>query len=459
MLFDQYLHLHSWVLYTVMRLPDLSTTAISNSDVPSVVSLKRKHSDCRSVSQMKYVLFLVPSFPLYYALYRIFECVVVSSWLFFTSGDDGNSETKPEIYKALNKPKLEEEEELATFHHESRSPSNNTTVDIFSIVKGTGRRKNLMRSNPTDKSSEGENAAGLRVKKIKRTPEDEQESLVLVEKLRKEIREAVRNKSMEDITENQFDPKLLAAFRAAVAGPKTDEAPRKISALAVKAKKLMLQKGKVRENLTKKIYADLNGKRKSAWHRDCEVEFWKHRCIQSRKPEKIETLKSVLSLLKKKPGDAKTNFSSETPQASNPILSRLYLADTSVFPRNDNLKPLLAPKEMGNSQNNAKPTEANKTLPKISDAKGSRLKAVGSKLNSGNKQSDGQPNLTSSNSKEMFDIPDDLKKDKRKWALQVLARKKALAGNNSTQDREGSPELKGNYPLLVCNSCHLLCCF
>ncbi|KAG7557381.1 Zinc finger RING-type [Arabidopsis suecica] len=395
---------------------DLSTTAISNSDVPSVVSLKRKHPDC--------------------------------------SGDDGNSETKPEIYKALNKPKLEEEEELATFHHESRSPSNrspsnNTTVDIFSIVKGTGRRKSLMRSNPTDKSSEGENAAGLRVKKIKRTPEDEQESMVLVEKLRKEIREAVRNKSMEDITENQFDPKLLAAFRAAVAGPKTEEAPRKISALAVKAKKLMLQKGKVRENLTKKIYADLNGKRKSAWHRDCEVEFWKHRCIQSRKPEKIETLKSVLSLLKKKPGDAKINFSSETPQASNPILSRLYLADTSVFPRNDNLKPLLAPKEMGNSQNNAKPTEANKTLPKISDAKGSKLKAAGSKLNSGNKQSDGQPNLTSSNSKEMFDIPDDLKKDKRKWALQVLARKKALAGNNSTQDREGSPELKGNYPLLA----------
>jgi hypothetical protein len=382
-------------------------------------------------------------------LCRIFECVVVSSWHFFTSGDDGNSETKPEIYESLNELKLEEEEELTTVHHESRSPSNNTTVDIFSIVKGTGRRKNLMRSNPTDKSSEAENAAGLRVKKIKRTPEDEKESMVLVEKLRKEIREAVRNKSMEDIRENQFDPKLLAAFRAAVAGPKTGEAPRRSSALAVKAKKLMLQKGKVRENLTKKIYADLNGKRKSAWHRDCEVEFWKHRCIQGRKPEKIETLKSVLSLLKNKPADTKTNFSSETPQASNPILSRLYLADTSVFPRNDNLKPLLAPKEMGNSQNNGKPTEASKTLPKISAAKGSSVKAAGSKLNSGNKQSDGQPNLTSSNSKEMVENPDDLKKDKRKWALQVLARKKALAGNNSTQDKEGSPELKGNYPLLA----------
>ncbi|KAL1191866.1 hypothetical protein V5N11_007558 [Cardamine amara subsp. amara] len=388
----------------------LSSTAISNSDVTNVISLKREHSDC--------------------------------------SGADDNSETKPVISESLHIPKLEEKEELATIHYECRSPSNNTTVDIFSIVEGTGRKRNLMRPNPTDKSSEGENA-GLRVKKIKRTPADDKESLVLVEKLRKEIREAVRNRSMEDISTNQFDPKLLAAFRAAVAGPKTDEAPTKLPALAVKAKKLMLQKGKVRENLTKKIYADLNGKRKSAWHRDCEVEFWKHRCIKTRKPEKIETLKSVLSLLKKKPTDTKTKISFETPQASNPMLSRLYLADTSVFPRNDNLKPLLAPKETGNSQNNAKPTEADKTLPKISDAKGSSSKATGSKLNSGNKQSDGQSNLTSSNSKEIFENSEELKKDKRKWALQVLARKKALAGNNSTEDKEGSPELKGNYPLLA----------
>ncbi|CAH2071033.1 unnamed protein product [Thlaspi arvense] len=374
----------------------LSSTSISNSDVASVVSLKRKHTDF--------------------------------------SGNDDNSETKAEIAEPLIKPKHEEMEEKATIHHESSSPSNNTTVDLFSIVKGIGRKKKLTR--PDTKSSEGENAVGLRVKKIKRTPEDDKESLVLVEKLRKEIREAVRNRSMEDITKNQFDPKLLAAFRAAVAGPKTDEAPRKIPALAVKAKKLMLQKGKVRENLTKKIYADPNGKRKSAWHRDCEVEFWKHRCIETRKPEKIETLKSVLSLLKKKPADGKTNVSSEAPQASNPILSRLYLADTSVFPRNHDMKPLLASKETGTSQNNAKTKEADKTLPKISDVKVSSSKAAGSKTNPGNKQS-------------ILEDSEDLKKDKRKWALQVLARKKALAGNNSSEDKGGCPELKGNYPLLA----------
>ncbi|KAJ4870696.1 Uncharacterized protein Rs2_09511 [Raphanus sativus] len=376
----------------------LSSTAVSNSDVASVASLKRKHSDC--------------------------------------SGDDDNSKTKAEIAERLVKPKLEEIEEKATIQHESISLSNNTPVDIFSIVKGFGSKKKPTLPKTTDKSSEGENAVGLRVKKIKKTPEDEKESLVLVEKLRKEIREAVRNKSVEDIRKDQFDPKLLAAFRAAVAGSKTDEAPRKLPALALKAKKLMLQKGKVRENLTKKIYADSNGKRKSAWHRDCEVEFWKHRCMKAGKPEKIETLKSVLSLLKKKPADAETNVSSEAPQASDPILSRLYLADTSVFPRNHDIKPLVGAKETGISQNNAKTTGVDKTLPKSSDVKGSSSNAAGSKINSGSKP-------------PIFENPDELKKDKRKWALQVLARKKALAGSNSSEDKEGSPELKGSYPLLA----------
>lgn len=40
------------VLHDVLCLPALSSTAVSNSDVASVASLKRKHSDCRLVSQM-----------------------------------------------------------------------------------------------------------------------------------------------------------------------------------------------------------------------------------------------------------------------------------------------------------------------------------------------------------------------------------------------------------------------
>ncbi|CAN8246537.1 unnamed protein product [Cochlearia groenlandica] len=412
------------------------------SDVASVISVNRNHSDCRSVPQMESFFYLVPT------CIKDLNVLYFFCGIFFISGHDDTRETEGKIAEPLSKPKLEEMEEIATIHHESRSPSNNTNVDIFSIVKGSERKQGIKRT-PADKSSEGENAAGLRVKKIKRTAADDKESLVLVDKLRKEIREAVRNKSMEDIRKNQFDPKLLAAFRAVVSGPKNSDVPRKIPALSVKAKKLMLQKGKVRENLTKKIYADSNGKRRSAWHRDCEVEFWKHRCLTTGKPEKIETLKSVLNLLKKEPADAETKISAEATQASNPILSRMYLADTSVFPRNNDIKPLLALKETGNLKNNAKTAEVDKILPKSSNAKGSISKAAGSKLNLGSKQSDGLPNFVSSNSKELIENLDELKKDKRKWALQVLARKKALAINNSTEEKEGSPELKGNYPLLA----------
>ncbi|KAJ6341655.1 hypothetical protein OIU78_009749 [Salix suchowensis] len=149
------------------------------------------------------------------------------------------------------------------------------TSDIMSVVKGVGRRtlKGLTHQNPPDKSSkERENAAGLRVKKIMRRAVEDKESSVVVQKLRKEIREAVRNRSSAEIGENLFDPKLLAAFRTAVAGS-TAEPVKKLPPSSMKAKKSLLQKGKVRENLTKKIYGDSNGRRKRAWDRDCDVEF------------------------------------------------------------------------------------------------------------------------------------------------------------------------------------------
>ncbi|KAJ6701873.1 RING/U-BOX PROTEIN [Salix koriyanagi] len=160
------------------------------------------------------------------------------------------------------------------------------TSDIMSVVKGVGRRtlKGLTHQNPPDKSSkERENAAGLRVKKIMRRAVEDKESSVVVQKLRKEIREAVRNRSSAEIGENLFDPKLLAAFRTAVAGS-TAEPVKKLPPSSMKAKKSLLQKGKVRENLTKKIYGDSNGRRKRAWDRDCDVEFWKYRCMRVTKP-------------------------------------------------------------------------------------------------------------------------------------------------------------------------------
>ncbi|TYJ22370.1 hypothetical protein E1A91_A08G121400v1 [Gossypium mustelinum] len=360
----------------------------------------------------------------------------------------------------------------------SHPEKEDSITDLMSIVQRTSRRtstKGLARRNPTDESLKGENLAGLRVKKIMRTSEDK-ESSVVVQKLRKEIREAVRNKSTKEFGESLFDPKLLAAFRAAISGPKP-ETVKKLSPSALKMKKSLLQKGKVRENLTKKIYADSNGRRKRAWDRDCEVEFWKYRCMGASRPEKIETLKSVLDLLRNNEEGSERWPTSEC-QASNPILSRLYLADTSVFPRKGDIRPLSALKTTGSSEQSGenvavgktplpsldhtgKSTEENKVSSKVgalsSDLKGAKTgvlnskgSAASSKVDS-NKGSEGSlpRNPKVESQKVVGAKSDDVKVDKRKFALAVLARKKAAESKSGTQERqEDNAVLKGSYPLL-----------
>lgn len=365
-------------------------------------------------------------------------------------------------------------------------PVPNPTSEILSIVRTTNRKssKGLAYANPGIKSSEEQDSmASLRVKKIMRRDAEDKESSMVVQRLRKEIREAVRNKSSKDLGENQFDPKLLDAFRAALAGSKT-EPVKKLSHLALKARKSMLEKGKVRENLTKKIYGTSNGRRKRAWDRDCQIEFWKHRCIGE--PEKIETLKSVLGLLNGSSQGSVTKHESDM-QSTNPILSRLYLADTSVFPRKDDIKPLLALKAAGNSEQNdkqlsamepcSKPsldnltsnsTEVNKVSSKVgvplletngnkNDSPSSDHGASSNKVHQ-DRHSEGSLVSSSGGSKsktkkEVVDKTGDIKVDKRKWALEVLARKMSGTGRNTTNEKkEDNSVLKGNYPLLVCNN-------
>ncbi|XWS50104.1 hypothetical protein CRYUN_Cryun12cG0060000 [Craigia yunnanensis] len=391
----------------------------------------------------------------------------------------GNASVSDDMPKCLTLKAVSRDGKLKN-HPEKKD----SVPNIMSIVQGTSRRtssKGLGRRNPADESSKGENLSGLRVKKIMRRASEDKESSVVVQVLRKEIREAVRNKSSKEFGENLFDPKLLTAFRAAISGPKT-ETVKKLSPSAVKMKKSLLQKGKVRENLTKKIYGDSNGRRRREWNRDCEVEFWKYRCMRASKPEKIETLKSVLDLLRKNPEGSERGPTSEC-QASNPILSRLYLADTSVFPRKDDIRPLSALKATGSSEQSrehvsvektpvpsldihtVKNMEANKVSSKVgvlsSDLKGTKASvlnskgtATSSKVNS-NRGSEGSSTSSSSNSKvesqkEVAVKSDDVKVDKRKLALAVLARKKAAESKNGTQEKqEANAVLKGNYPLLA----------
>ena len=365
------------------------------------------------------------------------------------------------------------------------SPTKATvTPDIMNIVKGTVRRlsKGHTSTNACDQSSENKgNMAGLRVKKIMKRNSEDRESSLLVQNLRKEIREAVRNKSSINFEDNHFDPKLLEAFRTAITGPKT-ELVNKLSPAAIKAKKSMLQKGKVRENLTKKIFGNSNGRRKRAWDRDCEIEFWKYRCMRATKPEKIETLKSVLDLLRKGSDGTESKQASEC-QTKDPILSRLYLADTSVFPRKEDVKPLSVLKTVANSEqtkqnnpsekvpnpsgnNTIKATDVNNLLSKmsfVSSEKNVDKKIVhgpvGDNSTSGkirlNNYSERTPVSSvgsKTGTKELGQKSGCMKNDKKKWALEVLARKTATTsgGNTANGNQEDNAVFKGNYPLLVC---------
>ncbi|TMW87628.1 hypothetical protein EJD97_019696 [Solanum chilense] len=348
--------------------------------------------------------------------------------------------------------------------------------DIMDIVKGTGRNilKKLAHSNQDGMSSiQKESAARLRVKKIMRRTGDE-DSSVLVENLRKEIREAVRNKSYGDKGENQLDPKLLTAFRAVVTGS-TPETKKPL--VDLKAKRSLLQKGKVRENLTKKIYG-IGGRRRRAWTRDCEVEFWKYRCSNMSKPEKIQTLKSVLDLLRDDSENAATKPVNEGEEKSS-ILSRLYLADNSVFPRKEDIKPVSTltvvanqNKENGSTSNTSAtsfPIPSN-IVPRANVASlvvASSLEIKGAKTSVPTTKADITRNVlpikgtdspsTSTSSglklstKEEITVKcDNTRSDKKKWALEVLARKTAATRKSGTlENEEDSAVLKNNYPLLA----------
>uniref|UniRef100_A0A7N0TRS2 Uncharacterized protein n=1 Tax=Kalanchoe fedtschenkoi TaxID=63787 RepID=A0A7N0TRS2_KALFE len=336
-------------------------------------------------------------------------------------------------------------------------------TDIMSFTQDLDRRKVVLRNLNRDDAPEGGKESGRKVKKIMRRSTEDKDSSVLLQRLREEIREAVQNKTTKDVGV-LLNPKLLAAFRAAVAGPKPDQT-QKLSSSALKMKKSLLQKGKVRENLTKKIYATSNGRRKRAWDRDCEIEFWKHRCLKTSKPEKIETLKSVLGLLRSSSDDSETV---KLPASNdvNPILSRLYLADTSIFPRKDDIRPVVslhANKEhLSDRERTSGPSSS---ITSFVNPLGAELKVEGGSVKTYCPSVNDKPGVnhisslkgfnTSSvlkpgSQKEMV-VQSDIRSDKRKWALEVLARKTAKPGQIITlhEQLEENTLFNGNYPILA----------
>uniref|UniRef100_A0ACD5T6P6 Uncharacterized protein n=1 Tax=Avena sativa TaxID=4498 RepID=A0ACD5T6P6_AVESA len=312
--------------------------------------------------------------------------------------------------------------------------------DIMSIVEGDSYMKDPGRELAKPVGRRAGDKPGLRMKKI--FHKEGKESSVVVQKLQQEIREVVRDNGVGILEkDNAFDEKLLTAFRAAI-GKSMDGPDKRPNSLLLR--KSLLQKGKIRENLTKKLYATPTGRRRNAWHRDREVDFWKHRCSPGINPEKIETLQSVLQLLKK---SSDTGTREESAEEKKAFLSRLYLADASVVPRKGDIKPLSAlegcPLLDKNSQikaNDGKSTikiDSPNSTRKVSSSLTLNKEASSRRENKNGQAAQNQQNQSAG----------DIKLDKRKWALEVLARKNA--SSIAKDQAEGTDDLSRNYPLLA----------
>ncbi|KAH7657876.1 Zinc finger RING/FYVE/PHD-type protein [Dioscorea alata] len=366
-------------------------------------------------------------------------------------------------------------------------------LDIMSLVQENKHRASDVSSytDCTEKlMQKRDGAAGLRVKKIMRSVGDNKESSMLIQKLREEIREAVQDKTPNIIDKVKIlNGELLTAFRAALARPQ-NEVVDKTGLSHVAVRKPFLQKGKTRENLTKKIYQTSTGRRKKAWDRDCEVEFWKRRCMIA-KPQKVETLQSVLELLRKASSSSLEDSEIDQDphkQTTDSILSRVYLADASVFPRKDDIKPLsVLEGYQGIDSHNQESSISGKGSQHVcatnmtnngigisdchlhgkvpsTDKGEKKLSAPNPKKEAPSQK--GKSNGTreapttivdSSSSKESALNSNEAsrqscvaKTDKKKWALEVLARKNASFNADASKgNQEDRSPLKGNHPLLT----------
>jgi hypothetical protein len=400
------------------------------------------------------------------------------------SSDDRKEEhieSGNEMIHPAKKAKLEVQEDInvignfdfSSIHSHTTSPAKAITddimsesvaqqksiPDIMSIVDGEVYRRDPGRELAKPVGRRAGDKPGPRVKKIFRK-EEGKESSALVQKLQKEIKEVVRDTGTNILEKDEsFDEKLLTAFRAAIGKSVDGPAKSTNTNRLIRTRRSLLQKGKKRENLTKKLYGTSTGRRRSDWHRDWEVEFWKYRCSPGINPEKIETLQSVLQLLKKSSEMDKESAKGKREENNNSsILSRLYLADASVVPRKDDIRPLsalagCAPLDKSSqikascNKSSSIPAGGNETM-KISSpsstGKASSYSILNKEAPSRRENRNSQPSQDKRNQSS-----GDIKQDKRKWALEILARKNASSITNKDQTG-GNDALKGNFPLLVC---------
>lgn len=346
---------------------------------------------------------------------------------------------------------------------QSHTQSDVISPQVMSLVKGLefpATAKTLQHSSTRKTVSKSDHINSVRVKKIMPRRMDENKTSCLVQELRKELRIASDHDTTDDLGKiDASDETLLAAFKAAMIRTRGNDRSDRTNRSHLKVIHQPLKRGKIRENLTKKLYGTGNGKRRT-W----EIEFWKDRCDKTKQLKKVEKPDSIMNLLKRSLDACSKSLETEhmgETEVVDPIFSRLYIADTSLFPRKDDIKPLSAYLNSGNvqvgrSDAESKPVKLERTcnstnsmcqIPssEIDTAAGSvhptkqhtEIKKLNSSLNSATPQTTVVQQKTGNSS--------DVKLDKRKWALEVLARKTG----SDERKTEASLEKMGSFPLLI----------
>lgn len=363
----------------------------------------------------------------------------------------------------VSKDNLGPKKKMRSNKLQSHTQSDVISPQVMSLVKGLefpATAKTLQHSSARKTVSKSDNINSVRIKKIMPRRMDENKTSCLVQELRKELRIISDHDTADDVGKfDASDETLLAAFKAAMIRTHGNDRSDRTNRSHLRVIHQPLNRGKIRENLTKKLYGTGNGKRR-AW----EIEFWKDRCDKTKQLKKVEKPDSIMNLLKKSLDSCSKSL--ETKQMAetevvDPIFSRLYIADTSLFPRKDDIKPLSAYLSSGNVQVGTSDAESNPVklertcnstnsmcqvpCSEVDTAAGSvhptkqhtEIKKLNSSLNSATLQTTVVQQKTGNSS--------DVKLDKRKWALEVLARKKG----SDERKTEASLGKMASFPLLI----------
>ncbi|MCO5560175.1 hypothetical protein L7F22_013783 [Adiantum nelumboides] len=305
----------------------------------------------------------------------------------------GISKTEPE-YCTLSEP-----------GQEFIKPKLEVMNELRELVQGPAPcHKRVVISRKDTNSATSASTEGVRTRKIvyRGSALDENVSRLVNEMRRNLQREAaalgiVGDDRKVDVTDDKF----FVAFKSAIQSSQANLRQHYLSPV----KRVALQKpgsklDASRQSIMKKLYGG-SGKRRQAWDRDWDVSFWRQRITREKKSR--QSSKNLLQQEMAHMEEALEESKNSKAELDS-LKSRVYLADTSLLPRQKDIKPL---SEHSKAKIHSVRTNLSKPQTHVKMAEGAPKCAMALEVSNVAAADDNPP----------------LKTDKRKWALEVLARK------------------------------------